>query len=108
MADILEDHIARVRTSLLTGYSLDNRAEWIQKHTFLRGEPFSFVGHEFQLKIVNLTCEEALVRKCSQIGLSRLACTIGRVLVARRRQGMPDGHSRSINSGIHSSFDPVS
>lgn len=73
MADILEDHIARVRTSLLTGYSLDNRADWIQKHTFLRGEPFSFVGHEFQRKIVDLTCEEALIRKCSQIGLSELS-----------------------------------
>lgn len=73
MADLLEDHLARTRTAMLTGYSLSNRAAWIEKHTYLRGEPFSFVGHEYQRKIIDLECQEALIRKCSQIGLSELS-----------------------------------
>jgi hypothetical protein len=60
------------RRRSLTGYSLKNRGAWITKHTMLRGEPFSFKGHEYQLKIISLECEEALIRKCSQIGLSEL------------------------------------
>ena len=73
MADLIEDHLSRVKTGLLTGYSLRNRAAWLEKHTKLRGEPFSFRGHEYQRKIVDLECEEALIRKCSQIGLSELS-----------------------------------
>lgn len=69
----LQDHLGRLKTALLTGYSLSNRADWLTKHTTLRGEPYSFVGHEFQKFILDMECEELLARKCSQIGLSELS-----------------------------------
>lgn len=70
MGNIVDEHLERVKTGLLTGYTLDNRAPWIERHTYLRGEPFSFKDHEFQRKMIDLTVEEALCRKCSQVGLS--------------------------------------
>jgi hypothetical protein len=73
VADLVQDHLGRLRTALLTGYTLRNRGAWLEKHTMLRGEPFSFRDHEFQQKIISLEVEEALIRKCSQIGLSELS-----------------------------------
>jgi hypothetical protein len=73
VADLVEDHLARVKTGLLTGYSLKRPRRLAHQAHTLRGEPFSFEGHEYQKKIVALECEEALIRKCSQIGLSELS-----------------------------------
>jgi hypothetical protein len=73
MNDIVTSHLDRLRTSLLTGYSLDSRADWICRNTRLRGEPFSFEGHEFQRTILQDNATEVIVRKCSQIGLSEVS-----------------------------------
>lgn len=71
--DFVDLHLERVRTSLVTGYSLANRGEWISKHTRLRGLPFSYVGHEFQQQILSDDVQELLCRKCSQVGLSEVS-----------------------------------
>lgn len=72
MADEIQEHLARVKQTLLTGYSLKNRAEWVQQCTMLRREPFTFKGHEYQRAIIDCEAQEIVTRKCSQIGMSEL------------------------------------
>lgn len=66
------DHLGRLRAAVLEGHTLASIPEWIEKNTFLRGKPFSFVDHEFQLKILRDQSRIINVRKCSQIGLSEM------------------------------------
>lgn len=68
--DIVDLHLSRVRSSLLSGYSLDNLPRWICDNTYIKGEPYSFTDHEFQERILSDPAPEKVVRKCSQIGLS--------------------------------------
>ena len=70
---VFESHIRRVRAAVLQGYSLAQIPEWVERHTVLRGQPFSFKDHEFQLKILKDTSPQINVRKCSQIGMSELS-----------------------------------
>lgn len=67
------EHLARLRSSLVEGYSLKSLAAWIERHTYLRAAPFSFHGHEFQRRIIEDPATEQVVRKCSQIGLSEMS-----------------------------------
>ncbi len=76
MTDLVEQHLAHIETALLKGYSLDRVAEWICEKTFLKGEPYSFLDHEFQEVICRDMAIEVIVRKCSQIGLSELCARI--------------------------------
>jgi len=50
--------------------------DFIQNETYLGGKPFSFVDHEYQLKILEIIEERKplylVVGKCSQIGISEL------------------------------------
>ena len=48
-------------------------AEWIEKYTYLGGELYSFKDHEYQLRIMQSTSPEIIVRKCSQVGISEMS-----------------------------------
>jgi hypothetical protein len=65
-------HLSRLRAGVYQTYGLADAPEWIVKNTRLKGRPFSFVGHEFQMKILADTSVEVNVQKCSQIGLSEI------------------------------------
>lgn len=71
--EIYADHIERVRSNLLEGFSLKNVAAWISKRTSLEGQPFSFKDHEYQLRVLEDESREINVKKCSQVGLTELA-----------------------------------
>lgn len=71
--DPFKFHLERLRAMTTEGHSLESVPRWIQENTFLRGEPYSFKDHEFQLKVLQDPSRERIVRKCSQIGLSETA-----------------------------------
>lgn len=70
---MISDHVTRLRADLEDRYTLHNLPDWITSKTKLNGEPFSFEGHEFQLKILSDTSREKITRKCSQVGLTELS-----------------------------------
>lgn len=70
---LFAEHFERLKAATLAGLTLDSLPEWIQKNTFLRGKPFSFVDHEYQLQILRDQSREKNIRKCSQVGISELA-----------------------------------
>jgi hypothetical protein len=74
--DLVDDHLDRLETALLKGYSLSTAADWILDNTFLKGEHYSYLDHEFQEVIVRDLTKEVIVRKCSQIGLSELSARV--------------------------------
>ncbi len=70
------DHVARVRAAVMRAHSLATVSEWITENTTLRGEPFSFLDHEFQETIVRDPSRQKNVRKCAQVGVSELSSRI--------------------------------
>jgi hypothetical protein len=74
------DHYDRVKSSVMSSHSLRTAATWITENTFLKGEPYSYLDHEFQEVIVSDPSREKNVRKCSQIGISELFARVGLAL----------------------------
>lgn len=62
----------RLRSAVGSEYSSDNVPRWIEKNTFIRGKPFSFKGHAYQLKILGSKKPIQVIKKCSQLGISEL------------------------------------
>lgn len=81
--DVLE-HLTRVYKAAFNQYDLDDVVRYIEEQTFLNGDRFSFLNHEFQKDIISDTSEEVNVQKCAQVGLSeimaRYALAICRVM----------------------------
>lgn len=73
-------HLDRLRAATLGKYKRQDLARWIEENTFLKGEPFSFKNHEFQLKIASETAKSVVITKPSQVGCSEL---IARMILAR-------------------------
>lgn len=48
------------------------QADWVCKHTKLKGSHYSFIDHEFQEKIMNDESQNVVVKKCAQVGLSEV------------------------------------
>lgn len=71
--ELVGSHLERVHFSLLGGYSFETIPQWICENTNLRGRLFSFLDHEYQLKILNDQSQNVNVRKCSQIGISEMS-----------------------------------
>jgi hypothetical protein len=64
------EHIARLKTAVSETYDLAQVPKWITDHTYLKGEKYSFKGHEFQEKVLSDTSRVVNTQKCSQIGMS--------------------------------------
>jgi hypothetical protein len=73
MDRFLSDHLTRVRSGVMSSHTLASVGPWICEKTTLKGEPFSFLGHEFQETIVADPSRQKNVRKCAQVGLSELS-----------------------------------
>lgn len=67
------EHLERLKAATSGKYTLANTPEWIIRNTKLRGEPFSFYKHEFQLQILLDPSREKVIRKCAQVGLTELS-----------------------------------
>lgn len=66
-------HLDRLKSAAFREHSLDQTSSWIAKNTNLNSKPFSFVGHEYQIRILDSKAQEICVKKCSQVGISELA-----------------------------------
>lgn len=69
----LQEHFDRLSQSVLELLTPEMVAEWIEKYTYLGGELYSFKDHEYQLRILQSTAPEIVVRKCSQVGISEMS-----------------------------------
>lgn len=78
-SDLYQRHIQRLR-SALTAHSPDTICEFITNHTYIKGRPFSFVGHEYQEEILRDPAQNKVILKSAQIGISEMSA---RLAVAR-------------------------
>jgi hypothetical protein len=62
----------RIGTAVDSEFSTDNVGKWIEKNTYIDGGNFSFLGHEYQEKILSSRKPEQYIKKCSQLGISEL------------------------------------
>lgn len=73
MLDILtKEHVERLKAALWNTYDIQDAARWVTDYTFLNGERFSFVDHEYQEHIINNPSRIINVQKAAQIGMSEL------------------------------------
>ncbi len=79
--NLAKAHVERLVTSVLKRYTASQIAKWITTETTYAGQPYSFVDHEFQEKVLNDTSRDVVVKKCSQIGLSETAARMALALV---------------------------
>jgi hypothetical protein len=80
MSAVWKAHMDRLRAGTLGRYKRGDIARWLEENTFLKGEPFSFAGHEYQLKIIEETSKNIVVTKPSQVGCSEL---VARLILAQ-------------------------
>lgn len=81
MDNVIEDHINRVRTSVLKRHTAASIAKWITENTTYAGQPYSYHDHEFQESILSDTSVDVVVVKCSQVGLSEVGVRMALALV---------------------------
>ncbi len=67
-----QDFFTRVADRVNSGAILRDLPSWISKHTYLKGRPWSFKDHEFQIAIARDVTPKKIVKKCSQVGLTEL------------------------------------
>lgn len=73
MDDFLKHHIERIKSATINRMSRKDIAQWITANTTIGGEPFSFVDHEYQLKILLDESDEIVIRKSAQTGISEIS-----------------------------------
>jgi predicted nucleic-acid-binding Zn-ribbon protein len=64
----------------LVAHSPDTICDFITTHTYLKGQPFSFAGHEYQKEILQDKARNIVILKSAQIGISEMSA---RLAVAR-------------------------
>lgn len=68
-------HLSRLKSTLST-HGHDTMCEFLQEHTFLRGKPFNFEGHEYQKQILSDPSQEIVIIKSAQLGISEMSCRL--------------------------------
>lgn len=81
MSPDLYQHIERIRAATIKRLGRRDLPEWIEKHTFINGKPFSFAGHEYQKRILLDDCPNLVIRKSAQTGISEMAMRMALGLV---------------------------
>jgi len=76
------NHFERLKAATLNKFTSGTIPEWICKHTFINGDPFSFKDHEYQEKILRDESQEVVIIKPSQVGISELSCRLALALCA--------------------------
>ena len=71
--EMFMSHLRRLKAGANQARALSEVSRWIAENTFINGKPYSYVGHEYQVRILDSTAREVVVKKCSQVGISELA-----------------------------------
>lgn len=77
---LFKHHLERLRSSTLNKFTMEDLARWISTNTFINGDPYSFVDHEYQLVILEDGSREVVIRKCSQVGISETSARMALAL----------------------------
>ena len=75
-------HLDRIRGATTDRLQMRDLPRWLEKNTTILGRPFSFVGHEYQERILSDDSQEVVIRKCSQVGISEMAIRMALGLAA--------------------------
>lgn len=78
-------HVERLKAATLNKFTASSIPEWITRHTFIGGEPYSYVDHEYQEKILRDMSQEVVVIKPSQVGVSETSIRLALALCAVQR-----------------------
>lgn len=73
MDSVYQHHLERLRAATTERLGRKDLALWIERNTFIGGRPFSFVGHEYQKRILLDESRELVIRKSAQTGISEMA-----------------------------------
>jgi hypothetical protein len=73
MDPLLKNHLLRLRAATVSRMSRADLAQWIQDNTTINGEQFSFLNHEYQLRILQDESDELVIRKSAQTGISEIS-----------------------------------
>lgn len=76
--EVFQRHIARMKAMLQT-HGRETICAFLTKHTRLRGEPFSFLNHEYQQRILEDSSTDKVIMKSAQMGISEMS---GRMAIA--------------------------
>lgn len=108
--DDLDDFHSRVSDAVLASSVITKLPAWITKHTTLKGEPWSFKDHEFQIGILEDEADELCVIKPSQMGLTEVQVRAALALLSIKRgfsimYVMP--HIKLVQKVVKGRVDPV-
>jgi len=78
-------HLERIKSSTLNKFTVETIPDWITTNTFINGENYSYIDHEYQRVILSDGAKEVVVRKCSQVGLSEISARMALALCAVTR-----------------------
>jgi len=74
-SELFKHHIHRLQT-VANASSNTDIATFIKKNTYLKGEPFTFAGHEYQEDILNEEAPNLVIIKSAQIGISEMSARL--------------------------------
>lgn len=81
MSEVAEHHLQRLRSATVSKLGRRDLARWIEKNTFINSKPFSFLGHEYQERILSDESVEIIIRKSAQTGISEMSMRMALALV---------------------------
>jgi hypothetical protein len=76
MGTLARTHLDRLKIGTSNQYTLDNVPEWLERNTMLRGKPYSFKDHEYQIGIMKDQSQELVIIKPSQVGCSEMSARL--------------------------------
>lgn len=74
-------HLQRIRQATTQRLGRADIARWIEENTFINGKAFSFVGHEYQKRLLEDESQELVIRKSAQTGISEISMRMSLALV---------------------------
>jgi hypothetical protein len=81
MDEITYNHLNRLKTAVMKKHSSASIARWIVENTSYASQPYSYIDHEYQERILSDTSQDIAVRKPSQVGLSECSARMALALV---------------------------
>ena len=83
--DPFKHHLQRLRLATSDRIDHTQLSRWVTENTTLAGKPYSFIGHEYQQRILDDPSSHKVIRKCSQVGLSETAMRYAAALMGTMR-----------------------
>lgn len=81
MHPVARHHLQRIRSATVSKLGRRDLARWIEQNTTINGKNFSFVGHEYQERILSDESIEIIIRKSAQTGISEMSMRMALALV---------------------------